>query len=254
MTLLQALIIGLLGWMSSIYSPVLVGGLGGWYTLGRPLVSGMVIGLILGDVQTGIILGAAIQSLYIGLVTPGGSMPSDVNFAAWIGIPLALVAGAGTEYALAISVPLSLLGVAAVYTTVAINLYFVHRQDALIDAGKLKKAINIPVVGQITNFVIRFFPIFLINYFGADFATKMINIMPEWLTNILQMFAPMLPLIGFTLLLKMIVKKKFDLIYFVFGFFLVAVMNLDMISIVILGVLLAYVLYKANINNKEVSL
>ncbi|MDU5107848.1 PTS sugar transporter subunit IIC [Clostridium sp.] len=252
MTLFQALIIGLLGWMSSIYSPVLVGGLGGWYTLGRPLVSGMVIGLILGDVKTGIILGAAIQSLYIGLVTPGGSMPSDVNFAAWIGIPLALVAGAGTEYALAISVPLSVLGVAAAYATVSVNLYFVHKQDALIEAGELEKAINIPIIGQITNFVARFSLIFLINYFGADFATNIINVMPEWLSTILQMFAPMLPLIGFTLLLKMIVKKKLDLIFFVFGFFLVAVMKLDMISIVILGALLAYVLYKSN--NKEVSL
>ena len=40
MSLFQALLLALFGWMSSIYSPVLMGGLGGWYTLGRPLVSG----------------------------------------------------------------------------------------------------------------------------------------------------------------------------------------------------------------------
>lgn len=122
MSLFQALLLGLLGWMSSIYSPVLAAGLGGWYCLGRPLVSGFVIGIILGDVTTGIILGAAIQALYIGLVTPGGSMPADVNYAAWIGIPLAMTAGAGKEFALALAVPLSFLGVAAVYTTIAINI------------------------------------------------------------------------------------------------------------------------------------
>ena len=94
MSIFQALLLALFGWMSSIYSPVLMGSLGGWYTLGRPLVSGMVIGIILGDVQTGIIMGAAIQMLYIGLVTPGGAMPADVNFASWIGIPLAMVGGA----------------------------------------------------------------------------------------------------------------------------------------------------------------
>lgn len=106
MSFLQALLLALFGWMGSIYSPVLIGGLAGWYTIGRPLVSGMIIGIILGDVQTGIIMGAAIQMLYIGLVTPGGTMPADVNFAAWIGIPLAMVAGAGKEYALALAVPL----------------------------------------------------------------------------------------------------------------------------------------------------
>ena len=107
MSLFQALLLALFGWMSSIYSPVLMGGLGGWYTLGRPLVSGMVIGAIMGDIQTGIIMGAAIQMLYIGLVTPGGAMPADVNFASWIGIPLAMAAGAGQEFALALAVPLS---------------------------------------------------------------------------------------------------------------------------------------------------
>lgn len=244
MNLFQALLLGLLGWMSSIYSPVLIGGLGGWYCLGRPLVSGMVIGIILGDVTTGIILGAAIQALYIGLVTPGGSMPADVNYAAWIGIPLAIVAGAGKEYALTLAVPLSMLGVAAVYSTVAINLYFVHRQDSYIEQGKLVQASRIPVVGQVTNFLFRFTPIFLINYFGSDLVAKMVNVIPTWFTSILQIFAGMLPLVGFVLLLRTLVKKNFDLIFFVFGFALVAVANLQMIPIVIIAAVLAYIDFK----------
>ena len=56
MSFLQALLLALFGWMGSIYSPVLIGGLGGWYTIGRPLVSGLIIGAILGDVKTGIIM------------------------------------------------------------------------------------------------------------------------------------------------------------------------------------------------------
>lgn len=244
MSIIQALLLGLLGWMSSIYSPVLLGGLAGWYTLGRPLISGMVIGIILGDVSTGIILGAAVQALYIGLVTPGGSMPSDVNYAAWIGIPLAMVASAGKEYALALAVPLSMLGVAAVYSTVAINLYFVHKQDKLIEDGKLNEAARIPIIGQVTNFAFRFMPIFLINYLGADVVSQIVAVIPAWFTNILQIFASLLPLVGFMLLLKMIVKSHFDLIFFTFGFILVAVGKLPMIPIVIVAALLAYIDFK----------
>lgn len=244
MNLVQALLIGLLGWASSIYSPVLMGVLGGWYTLGRPLISGTVIGIILGDIQTGIILGAAVQALYIGLVTPGGAMPGDVNYASWIGIPLAMVAGAGKEYALALAVPLSMLGVAAVYMTVAINLYFVHKQDKYIDEGKLSAAARIPLVGQISNFAFRFLPIFLINFLGAGIVGDVVALIPEWFTSILQIFANMLPLVGFTLLLKMIVKEGLDLIYFVFGFALIAVLNLQMIPIVIVAALLALIDYR----------
>lgn len=43
----------------------------GNYTLGRPLVGGLVCGIILGDIQTGILVGIAMQVVYIALVTPG---------------------------------------------------------------------------------------------------------------------------------------------------------------------------------------
>lgn len=245
MTFFQAFLLALFGWMGSIYSPVLIGGLAGWYTIGRPLVSGMIIGLILGDVQTGIIMGAAIQMLYIGLVTPGGTMPADVNFAAWIGIPLAMVAGAGKEYALALAVPLSTLGVLAVYGLCAINLFFVHKQDELVDAGKLDQAARIPVIGQITNFVLRFFPILLINYFGADLISQFVAMMPTQVTDILQIFANMLPLVGFMLLMRMICKTDLELILFCVGFVLVKSLGLDMISIVVLALCIAYMQYKS---------
>ncbi len=55
----------------------------GNYTLGRPLVAGLVVG-----VQTGIIVGAAIQLVYIALVTPGGTVSADVRAVSYIGIPL----------------------------------------------------------------------------------------------------------------------------------------------------------------------
>ncbi|HBM76346.1 MAG TPA: PTS sugar transporter subunit IIC [Clostridiaceae bacterium] len=246
MTVAQAILLALLGWMSSIYSPVLIGGLAGWYTLGRPLISGFVIGIIMGNIPGGIVLGAAIQMLYIGLVTPGGSMPADVNFAAWVGIPLALIAGGGTKYALALAVPLSFLGVAATYSTIAVNLYFVHRQDAYIDAGNLNKAAQIPIVGQITNFAFRFIPIFLADYYGSGMITKLTAMIPNWFNDILQVFANMLPLVGFTLLLLMIVKSNFDLIYFVFGFALTAVLKLSMVPIVIFAAVIAYINFNRN--------
>lgn len=240
MTFWQALLIAVFGYCSSIYSPWVIGLLGGWYTMGRPLVSGLIIGLILGDVPTGIIIGAAIQAMYIGLVTPGGSMPADVNFAAWIGIPLAIVSGADSTYAVSLSIALSFLGILAVYATASFNSVFVHKMDRHITNGKLEKAINIPVVGQITNFVCRFIPIFLANYLGAQFVPTMVGMIPEWLGEILTLLGTMLPLVGFALLMQYIIKKKMDLIYYLIGFILVAVFNVPIIPVVLVGLLLAY--------------
>ena len=64
----------------------------GNYTIGRPLVGGLVCGIILGDLKLGIACGVAMQLVYIALVTPGGTVSADVRAISYIGIPLAMVA------------------------------------------------------------------------------------------------------------------------------------------------------------------
>lgn len=55
-------------------------------------MAGLVVGLIMGDVRSGILIGAAIQLVYIALVTPGGTVSADVRAVSYIGIPLAILA------------------------------------------------------------------------------------------------------------------------------------------------------------------
>ena len=75
----QAALLGLFACLASM--PGLGGTSIGNYTLGRPLVAGLVVGLILGDMTLGIIVGMAIQVVYIALVTPGGTVSADVRAA-----------------------------------------------------------------------------------------------------------------------------------------------------------------------------
>ena len=80
----------LLAFMASMTS--VIGALGttySWYTLSRPLVASFVVGIIIGDVPTAIMVGAAIQVVYIALVTPGGTVAADLRAVSYIGIPLA---------------------------------------------------------------------------------------------------------------------------------------------------------------------
>ena len=63
----QAAILGLFACLSSM--PGLGGTSIGNYTLGRPLIGGLVCGLVLGDLKTGILVGIAMQLVYIAFVT-----------------------------------------------------------------------------------------------------------------------------------------------------------------------------------------
>ena len=243
MTLLQALLIALLGYLGSIYGTFLLGTVGGWNMIGRPIVAGALIGLILGDVKNGVLIGAAIQALYVGLVTPGMSVPGDVNFASYIGIPLALVSNASPEYAVGISVPLSLLGVAAVYSVATFNAVFVHLQDRWIEEGKLKQATRIPIYSNISQFVVRFIPIFLACYFGADYVPKMIALIPDQLGVIFQVLGGILPAVGFALLIKFTLKKNIELLYVLVGFIMMAVLKMPIVEITVLAAFIAYLDY-----------
>ena len=89
MSLIQALLIGIFAYLGRNQVPWLFGTTGGFYCVGRPLVAGAIVGLILGDVTTGVLCGVAVQAMYLGQIVAGGAMPSDVNYAAFIGIPAA---------------------------------------------------------------------------------------------------------------------------------------------------------------------
>ena len=67
---LQAALLGLFACLSSM--PGMGGSSIGNYTLGRPLIGGFICGLILGDMTTGILVGCAMQVVYIALVTQIG--------------------------------------------------------------------------------------------------------------------------------------------------------------------------------------
>ena len=85
MELWQAALIGLFAYLGRNQVPWLCGTTGGWYGIGRPLVAGLICGVILGDVTAGVLCGVAVQAIFIGQITPGGAVPSDLNLAAYIG-------------------------------------------------------------------------------------------------------------------------------------------------------------------------
>lgn len=47
--IIQAVMIGILSYLGSLSCPWALGLTGGWYTLSRPLISGFLIGLIMGN-------------------------------------------------------------------------------------------------------------------------------------------------------------------------------------------------------------
>ena len=244
MTFVQALLIGLLGYCSAKWAIPLWGDMGGWWTCGRPLVAGMLIGIILGNVSQGIILGCAVNALYLGSITVGGVAANDINFAAYIGIPLAMVSGATVEEALTLAALLGALCVFMWNFVKIINVYWIRVMEKQIAADNLDNAARVPLYGNIFLFICRFFPIFLACLLGPEIMQGVMNAIPPQLSAIIGIFGGMLPLIGFAIILKTCVKQYYELLYFVFGFILFTSFQVSIIAIFVVALVFACIDFK----------
>ena len=238
MSIFQAILLGLFGWLTNSRT---VFPLFGWYTWGRPLLASVIIGLIMGDLNYAIKVGAAVQAIYIGLVTPGGGWFPDMTFATWIAIPLCVSAHQTPEFALALAAPIGVITSFGVTLLETLLLYWVHVLDRKIEQKDFQGINTTFILGQSFNFILRFVPIFAANYFGSELLMKAQNIIPTWLTPLLGVFGGIMPLVGFSILLKMMMKNWFQIVYFLLGFVLITVFKVDITTVLIIACVLALV-------------
>ena len=252
--LIQAVLLGIFACLSSM--PGLGGTTIGNYTLGRPLVAGLVVGIILGDIKSGIMVGAAIQVIYIALVTPGGTVSADVRAISYIGIPLAIVSIKGlgidpstteaTQLAAALGAAVGTLGTVLFYGTATVNLLWQHIGWKSIEKGNFKNLYFVNMVYPwISHIICSFIPTFIITISGEYMVQIIKNYLPMDGIAMKTLFTvgSLLPAVGIAILLKQVVTKPTDLITFFFGFTLAASMGVNLIGAAIVGGFFAILYY-----------
>ena len=254
-SMIQAILLGFCACLASM--PGMGGTSFGNYTLGRPLVAGLVVGLILGDIRTGIIVGAAIQVIYIALVTPGGTVSADVRAISYIGIPLAICAIKGMgldpsskqamDMAAALGAAVGTLGTVLFYGTATMNLIWQHIGWKAVDEGNFKKLYVVDMgLPWISHFVCSFLPTVIITMAGSSMVDLMKAYLPMDGIAMKTLFTvgSLLPAVGVAILLKQVITKTVDFLTFFFGFTLAACMGVNLIGAALIGGFFAVINYK----------
>lgn len=246
----QSIILGLIGVVCILDSRLL-----GRMNFERPLIVSTLVGLVLGDLEKGLLVGASLELISLGLVNIGAAAPPDMNMAAIIATAYAILSGANTEAALTIAVPISVLGqmLGILMRTILSNL--THYADNMIEKGKFSEARRVHIVYGTGLYALMYFiPIFLAIYFGTDLVSSIVNSIPEWLTNGLGVASKILPAYGFALLLNTMLSNKM-LPFLLLGFFITAYSGLSIIGIAVFAGILAFVMvqvkYSHNGENKQ---
>jgi len=260
MSMLQIILIALFVYLGSIGS--IVGNTIGWYTLGRPIVASFVVGLILGNVPTALMVGIPLQIMYMGNVTPGGAVAWDLSYATYIGVAGALVFGANLGSTEVIGLAVVFAGIGGLVGQImwnisyALNLPINRVANKYAEAGETKK-MYIPnlVLGQLVGFSCRFFPAILVLSSmtaasgQADFAT----IIPGWVTVALGIFGGMMAALGMGIILSFLLKKQYHLAIFLAGFVLVTYFKLNTMAVAVVAILVSVIYYQvvSNRSNKR---
>lgn len=258
MSVLQMVLISLFIYLGAIGS--IVGNTIGWYTLGRPLVASFVVGLILGDVQTAMVVGIPLQVMYLGNVTPGGAVAWDLSYATYIGTAGAILFGSGLEATALIGVATVFAGIGGLVGQLMWNISYalnvpLNRVAAKYAEAGDTKHMYIPnvVLGQTIGFLCRFVPAMLV--LGgmtavstqADFA----SIIPDYVVTCLTTFGGMMAALGMGILLSFLLKKNWYVVIFLAGFILVTYFSLPMMGVAIVAAIVAITYYMVDLGGTE---
>ncbi len=202
---------------------------------------GFIFGLAFGDVTTGIIIGATINSMYLSTVAAGGNLPNDPALACCIAIPVALNTGLDVDAAVALSVPFAVLGTFLDNIRRTLNVYWSHRAQKDAAAGNIRGLKVDAMYGPIAfQFIVRVPIVAAVLFLLGNGAEAIMSAIPAWVMTAFSTIGGMLPGMGMVLCATLIGRVEL-LPFFVIGFFLFQVSGWSLIVLAIFAAMAAII-------------
>ena len=199
-------------------------------TINSPLLIGMISGIIMGDIKTGLVVGSTLQLMVLGVSTYGGASMPDFMTGAIVGTVYAVLTNKGTQFAIGLAVPVGLLMVQLDVLARFFNTIFQHKMDQAIKNNNTKVASRNAYLGFLAWGLSRAIPVFILLVIGNDIVKTILRVVPVWLTNGLKVSGGILPVVGIAILLRYLPTKKF-ISYLIIGFLAAAYLKMPMLGV-----------------------
>lgn len=244
MSLFQAILLGGLYWLA--YSGFGVHSLN--LLVLQPLPVSLLVGLILGDVPTAMVVGATIQPMFLSQTQAGFVIATDTSAAGIMTAAVAITGGLSIENAMAVAVPVGLVMAQLNNVRMTVGSLWNHLTDKYIGQRKYNKLwLSTMVYPSLFKIVLYWIPMTIALYFGAESLGFFINGLPAWLQSGLSAAGSMMPVVGMCVVANAIGKKGY-FPYFIAGFFVVAFTGLGGIGVALLAMFIAF--YEFRCSNK----
>lgn len=216
----------------------------------QPVTAGFVVGLIMGDVTTGLFIGGTLQLMSLGISNFGGASIPDYQTASVVATFITISTGQDPNVGITIGIPVALLMVQLDVLRNTMGVWLAHKAESYADKREYGGIAKMQMLGVILTCATTGIPILLAVIFGPDLVNGLIDKSPEWLLGGLQVAGGILPAVGIALLLKNLPTKT-HFPYLLIGFVLTVYMKIPLLGVALIAAAIALIEFKRE-NEREV--
>lgn len=196
----------------------------------RPVVLGPIVGLVLGDLQTGILVGGTLELVWMGLAPLAGAQPPNVIIGTVVGATFSITTQTDPKVAVGIAVPFAIAVQMGITFLFSVMSAVMSKCDQMAEDANLRGIDYVNYFGLLVLGCFYFLCAFLPVYFGAEHAGKIIEMLPKQVIDGLGVAGGIMPAIGFAVLMKIMMKNVY-IPYFILGFVAAAWLQLPILAI-----------------------
>ncbi|MFQ6794580.1 MAG: PTS mannose/fructose/sorbose/N-acetylgalactosamine transporter subunit IIC [Thomasclavelia sp.] len=222
----------------------------GQQMIARPIWLCTLVGLVLGNLEQGIIIGGTLELVWAGVVQIGAA-PTEVVSGSVLASALVITSNLTVEEGVALAIPVALL--ASVLNT------FISTANSAILSSMTNKAVetcNTKMIwwtgigGGIIYFIVYFVVIALGFLAGSVAIQAVIDSIPDVIRYGLSNASQLLPAIGIGILMKFTFDWKYAG-FLLLGFLLPTYFGLSTMAVALTGLVCAYIYYQFKPNEVE---
>ncbi|CUX97403.1 PTS mannose/fructose/sorbose transporter subunit IIC [Candidatus Hoaglandella endobia] len=205
----------------------------------RPLVTCTLIGLVLGDMKTGIIIGGTLEMIALGWMNIGAAVAPDAALASIISTILVIAGNQSIGAGIALAIPLAAAGQVLTIIVRTITVAFQHAADSAAERGNLTALSWIHISALVLQAMRIAIPTVIVSMsVGTEAVHNMLSSIPEVITNGLNIAGGMIVVVGYAMIINMM-RAGYLMPFFYLGFVTAAFTSFNLIALGVIGVVMA---------------
>ena len=214
----------------------------------RPLIACTVVGLILGDVKTGVILGGTLELIALGWMNIGAAQSPDSALASVIAAILVIVGKQDIQKGIAIALPVAAAGQVLTVFARTITVAFQHAADKAAENADFRKIEFLHFSALFIQALRVAIPSTIVAVFvSAEMVDKMLSLIPDVVTGGLAVAGGFIVVVGYAMVLNMM-SVKYLMPFFFLGFVVGGYLNFSLLSFGVVGLVMALIYVQLNPN------